>query len=63
MLPKLLVGRHLPDTRIHTSTFREMQIDAQPPVPLAVDGEYIGEATTLKVRVLLAALQVVGRSD
>ena len=63
MLPRLLVGRHLPDPRIHTSTFTEMQIDAQPAVPLAVDGEYIGEATTLKVRVLPAALRVVARTD
>ena len=62
MLPKLLVGRHLPDARIHTSTFREMQIDAQPSVPLAVDGECIGEASTLKVRVLPAALKVVART-
>ena len=63
MLPKLLIGRHLPDPRIHTSTFTEMQIDAQPAVPLAVDGEYIGEATTLTVRVLPAALPVVARTD
>ncbi len=61
MLPKLLLGRHLPDARIHTSTFQEMQIDAQPAVPLAVDGEYIGEATTLKVCMLPAALRVVAR--
>ncbi len=62
MLPKLLIGRHLPDPRIHTSTFLEMQVDAQPAVPLAVDGEYIGETTTLKVRVLPAALRVVART-
>ena len=62
MLPKLLVGRHLPDARIHTSTFKELQIDAQPAVPLAVDGEYIGETTHLMVRVLPAALQVVART-
>ncbi len=62
MLPKLLVGRHLPDARIHTTTFSEMQIDAQPPVPLAVDGEYIGETTSLRVRVLPAALRVVART-
>lgn len=61
MLPKLLVGRHLPDARIHTSTFKEMQIDAQPAVPLAVDGEYIGEASSLKVWLRSASLQVVAR--
>lgn len=63
MLPKLLIGRHLPDPRIHTSTFTEMEIDAQPDVPLAVDGEYIGETSNLKVRVLPAALKVVARTD
>ena len=62
MLPKLLVGRHLPDARIHSSTFREMQIDAQPPVPLAVDGEYIGETKSLHVRMMPAALRVVART-
>ena len=62
MLPKLMIGRHLPDGRIHTSTFSEMQIDAQPAVPLAVDGEYMGEATTLRVRVQHAALQVVAKT-
>ncbi len=62
MLPKLLIGRHLPDARIHNSTFQDMQIDAQPAVPLAVDGEYIGETTHLSVRVLPAALQVVART-
>ncbi len=63
MLPKLLLGRHLPDARIHTSTFQEMQIDAWPAVPLAVDGEYIGEAANLKVRLLPAALKVVANTD
>ncbi|MEO7254470.1 MAG: diacylglycerol kinase family protein [Casimicrobium sp.] len=63
MLPKLLIGRHLPDARIHTSTFTEMQIDAQPPVPLAVDGEYIGETAHLVVRLLPAGLLVVARTD
>ncbi len=62
MLPKLLMGRHLPDSRIHTSTFEELQIDAHPAVPLAVDGEYIGETTTLRVRVTPAGLPVVARS-
>lgn len=62
MLPRLLMGRHLPDPRIHTSTFKEMQIDAEPAVPLAVDGEYIGETTHLMVRVLPAALRVVART-
>lgn len=61
MLPKLLIGRHLPDARIHTSTVKAMQIDAQPAVPLAVDGEYIGEATTLKIRMLPTPLRVVAR--
>jgi len=62
MLPKLLLGKHLPDARIHTQPFSDMQIYATPAVPLAVDGEYLGESTTVSVRVLPSAIRVVARS-
>jgi diacylglycerol kinase family enzyme len=39
-----------------------MQIYATPAVPLAVDGEYLGESTTVSVRVLPSAIRVVARS-
>ncbi len=61
MLPKLLLGKHLPDARIHTQPFTDLQLYAVPAVPLAVDGEYLGEATEVSVRVLPVGLRVVGR--
>lgn len=61
MLPRLLVGKHMPDARIHTNPFAEVQIDATPAVPLAVDGEYIGEAKRLLIHALPGALRVVAR--
>ena len=62
MLPHLLLGKHLPDPRIHTNSFTEISIHATPDVPLAVDGEYIGEAAALSIRVQPAALRVVART-
>ena len=59
MLPRLLMGKHMPDPRIHTNPFTEIDIHATPDVPLAVDGEYIGEAAALTVRVRPAAMRVV----
>lgn len=62
MLPRLLVGKHMPDPRIHTNAFAEISIHATPDVPLAVDGEYIGEAAQLSMRVLPGAMRVVART-
>jgi diacylglycerol kinase (ATP) len=61
MLPRLLVGRHLWDSRIYSAPFSELAIHAAPPVPMAVDGEYLGEAAVITVRVLPAALLVVAK--
>ena len=62
MLPRLLVGRHLSDARIYHCRFTDMAIHAVPPVPIAVDGEYLGEAVDITLRVLPGALQVVSAS-
>ena len=62
MLPRLLVGRHLSDTRIYTAPCSELAIQAMPPVPMAVDGEYLGEANEVTLRVLPAALRVVAKN-
>lgn len=59
MLPRLVVGRHLSDPRIYTARFSTLAIHAVPPVPVAVDGEYLGEAGELTLNVLPAALNVV----
>lgn len=59
MLPRLLMGRHLSDARIHTAPFAQMAIHAVPPVPIAVDGEYLGKAVEVTLRVLTGALSIV----
>lgn len=61
MLPRLLVGHHLTDARIYTAPFSELAVHAVPPVPMAVDGEYLGEASEVTLRVLPAALHVVSQ--
>jgi len=62
MLPRLLVGRHLSDARIYTAPFSELAIHAVPPVPMAVDGEYMGEANEVTLRLLPAVLRVVANN-
>ncbi len=62
MLPRLLAGRHLSDERIYTCPFAEIAIHAVPPVPLAVDGEYIGKAARLVVQIRPGALRVVAKA-
>lgn len=61
MLPRLLFGRHLSDARLYTAPFSELAIHAVPPVPMAVDGEHLGEATEVTLRVFPAALFVVSK--
>ena len=62
MLPRLLVGRHLTDARIYTAPCSALAIHAVPAVPMAVDGEYLGDATEVTLRVLPSALRVVARN-
>jgi diacylglycerol kinase family enzyme len=59
MLPRLLLGRHLGLPGVHNRRFQHMQIRSQQALPLATDGEYVGEASHLEVRVSPAALQVL----
>jgi diacylglycerol kinase family enzyme len=59
MLPLLLAGRHLGRAKVHTRAFHEMVISSTQPVPLAADGEYLGEARQVTVKVLPGALRVV----
>ena len=62
MLPRLLAGRHLSDARIYTAPFSDLAIHAVPPVPMAVDGEYLGEANEVTLRMMPSALLVVARN-
>ena len=59
MLPLLLAGRHLGHPKVRTRAFREMVIGSPEPVPLAADGEYLGEARHITVNVRPGALRVV----
>jgi len=61
MLPRLLLGRHLSHPRVLNRSFRTMSIASAQALPLATDGEYTGESSTLTVRVAPAALRVVRR--
>jgi diacylglycerol kinase family enzyme len=63
LLPRLLRGTHLSDPRVSLQPFQTLQVQAADPVPLAVDGEYLGEFTGFEVRVLPAALRVVWASS
>ena len=62
MLPRLLMGKHLDDPRLHSNPFQGIEIHATPDVPIAVDGEYLGEAPHLLIDVLPASLRVVART-
>ncbi len=59
MLPRLLAGWHLSHPRVQTQGFAQQWLRASTPVPLAADGEYLGETQELELRVLAAALPVV----
>lgn len=59
MLPRLLAGAHLGHARVHTRAFAGLSLQSRTPVPLAADGEYLGETQALALRVLPLALPVV----
>lgn len=61
LLPRLLVGQHLGHPKVHTQTFKLMQIDAATPIPVAADGEYLGQTRSIGLSVESGALSVVRR--
>jgi diacylglycerol kinase family enzyme len=61
MLPRLLLGRHLSHPRVLTRRFKTLEITSAQGMPLATDGEYVGEATLVNVQVAASALRVVRR--
>jgi diacylglycerol kinase family enzyme len=61
MLPRLLLARHLSHPRVLTRRFKTMKITCAKPLPLATDGEYVGETTSVIVQVAAGALQVIRR--
>ena len=58
MLPRLLMGWHLSHPRVDTRAFATLTLSCAPGVPLAADGEYLGLARQLTVRVRPASLNI-----
>ena len=59
MLPRLLLGRHLSHPAIHCWPYRQLEIACAQGVPLAADGEYLGQARQVTLHCQTASLQVV----
>ena len=59
MLPRLLIGRHLGHPRIGYWPYQALDIGCAQGVPLAADGEYLGEARQVRLSCQAASLQVV----
>ena len=59
LLPRLLVGKHLGHPKVHTQAFRQMQIDSASPIPVAADGEYLGQTRSITLTVQAGALSVI----
>jgi diacylglycerol kinase (ATP) len=59
MLPRLLTGLHLSHPRIHTWPYRQLDIACAQGVPLAADGEYLGEAHQASILCQAASLLAV----
>jgi len=61
MLPRLLMGRHLSHPRVSSWPYRQLEVGCTQGVPLAADGEYLGQARQASIRCQAASLQVVRR--
>ena len=59
MLPRLVTGHHLSHPRIQAWPYRQLDIACAQGVPLAADGEYLGEAQQTSIHCRAASLQVV----
>lgn len=58
LLPRMLAGRHLGQPGVLHQRFAQLSLQAVEPVPLAADGEFLGEAVDIDVRVRAGALMV-----
>ena len=57
--PRLPSGTHVPHPRIAVAQVAHTQLEFEKPTPVRLDGERIGEARSLTIRVEPAALRVV----
>lgn len=56
LLPRMLAGRHLGQHGVLHQRFERLALKADAPVPLAADGEFLGEAVDIQVSVRPGAL-------
>lgn len=61
LLPTLLTGQHLRQQGVSTAAFSQLALQCPTGLPLAADGEWLGRATQLDVRVQVGSLQVASR--
>jgi YegS/Rv2252/BmrU family lipid kinase len=59
LLPRMLVGRHLGEPGVIHQCFGELHIKTQQPLPMAADGEYLGEAIEASLCIRPAQLPVL----
>ena len=59
LLPRMLLGRHLGESGVVHQCFGQLELKATSPLPLAADGEYLGEAVEASVQVRPALLPVL----
>jgi diacylglycerol kinase (ATP) len=59
MLPRLLRGTHLSDARISTRSFSTMKLTSETPIPLAADGEFLGETQASAIHLKAQLIQVI----
>ena len=59
LLPRLLVGWHLNQPKVHHMPYADVRIDSAHPLPLAADGEYLGQTSNLHLSVRTAVLPAV----
>lgn len=59
MLPRLALGTHLRHPMVHSGRFTTLDIRCDTAIPLAADGEWLGLARQLNVKVQPASLQVL----
>jgi diacylglycerol kinase family enzyme len=59
MLPQLALGTHLRHPMVDTGRFTQLQLRCENGVPLAADGEWLGQARQVQVSVQGASLKLV----
>ncbi len=61
LLPAMLAGRHLGRPGVQHLRFADLEASAGVPLPIAADGEYLGDVSSLRVVVRPGLLSVVRR--